>query len=676
MGEHCGEIVTLQLGHYSNCVGSHWWNLQNPLLSHNQNPDPQICSDVLFRRGETLKRQETYTPRLILLDLKDSLCPVQLEGCLYEDKETTHSTPAWKGGLTTHQEEPTQSNLFLEHIVTRSQTEIDSENNSRVTGHGVGNPVRKGTVSGITGGRAQCQGSREAGVGDHGRQVSGITGGRCRGSREAGVGDHGRQVSGIPRGRARCRGFREAGHSVGDPGRQCAVLGILCLLTMRVVLIIDPVTEVVGGDPRSIHNLERSLSTWSDFLQTNLHPKSACAVSHCSHGGEAHGLESFAQGLEILKDPTYLEMMEDRLHFFTEECDYLQGFQILCDLHSGFSGVGAQLTELLHDEYSGRGVLSWGSFPVPSSSRDIQRGMIQTMNSIMGIVRMSSLSSLFSPLTLSSSLGCRPGPPTPLPNLLYDAEVQYQSSAVLAVALDTLTAPYRMPSSPLSMVDLAEALTFCGRKVVATFSSLPFPIGCGCCLPDALLPHVTSAPWCSLSACGNINGSQRARCFSQSVVLRGVGTIKQSSNLGSDVRPRTALHSQATGQDVLQCYFQKLYPDTVSISHLLAAPCRLGSSFPQFFSPHVSEEGFMLEGASNQPSSVESVPVLTALQASEALHPMLRSLYTEVKRGDLRRYASFFTSGLEQDEWEEALHQLQSLTQCYRHDMQTDEDEE
>lgn len=41
-----------------------------------------------------------------------------------------------------------------------------------------------------------------------------------------------------------------------------------------------------------------------------------------------------------------------------------QGFQVLCDLHDGFSGVGAKVTELLYDEYSRKGILSWGLTPL------------------------------------------------------------------------------------------------------------------------------------------------------------------------------------------------------------------------------------------------------------------------------------------------------------------------
>lgn len=44
----------------------------------------------------------------------------------------------------------------------------------------------------------------------------------------------------------------------------------------------------------------------------------------------------------------------------------LQGFQILCDLHDGFSGLGAKAAELLlQDEYSGAGIITWGLLPGP-----------------------------------------------------------------------------------------------------------------------------------------------------------------------------------------------------------------------------------------------------------------------------------------------------------------------
>lgn len=41
-------------------------------------------------------------------------------------------------------------------------------------------------------------------------------------------------------------------------------------------------------------------------------------------GSETGRLEAFGQGESVLKEPRYLEELEDRLHFYVEECDYLQ----------------------------------------------------------------------------------------------------------------------------------------------------------------------------------------------------------------------------------------------------------------------------------------------------------------------------------------------------------------
>ncbi|NXP52578.1 MSTO1 protein, partial [Heliornis fulica] len=157
---------------------------------------------------------------------------------------------------------------------------------------------------------------------------------------------------------------------------------------------------------------------WSDYLNVRLHPKSVYVVRQYMHDGDCGCLEAFGQGESLLQDPGCIEELEDRLHFYVEECDYLQGFQVLCDLHSGFSGVGAKVTELLYDEYSGKGILTWGLTPATSNvgvnsnvnfplSQDFQKNFSRLMNTALGIVHLSRHSSLFCPLSLRGSLGIK-----------------------------------------------------------------------------------------------------------------------------------------------------------------------------------------------------------------------------------------------------------------------------
>ncbi|NWU71049.1 MSTO1 protein, partial [Pterocles burchelli] len=160
-----------------------------------------------------------------------------------------------------------------------------------------------------------------------------------------------------------------------------------------------------------------SVQLWSDYLNVQLHPKSIYVIRQYMHDGECGCLEAFGQGESLLQDPSCMEELEDRLHFYVEECDHLQGFQVLCDLHNGFSGVGAKVTELLYDEYSGKGILTWGLTPVLSNVgviqrldflfQDYQKNFYRLMNTALGIVHLSSHSSLFCPLSLSGSLGIK-----------------------------------------------------------------------------------------------------------------------------------------------------------------------------------------------------------------------------------------------------------------------------
>ncbi|KAL4674300.1 hypothetical protein H8959_018234, partial [Pygathrix nigripes] len=76
--------------------------------------------------------------------------------------------------------------------------------------------------------------------------------------------------------------------------------------------------------PKPLIPTEASIRVWSDFLRVHLHPRSICMIQKYNHDGEAGRLEAFGQGESVLKEPKYQEELEDRLHFYVEECDYLQ----------------------------------------------------------------------------------------------------------------------------------------------------------------------------------------------------------------------------------------------------------------------------------------------------------------------------------------------------------------
>ncbi|XP_064257607.1 protein misato homolog 1 isoform X2 [Passer domesticus] len=541
-----GEAVTLQLGHFSGCVGAHWWGLQAAALRRPAEP-AELRAAALLRFGRGPGGAESPAPRLVALELKGGV------GALGADGAGAEPPVSWDGPVADYRE--------------------------------------RGCPSRDTGSR-----------------------------------------------RGDAAGDRKGSAGAAGPGAAPAA------------------------------SQAPSVRLWSDYLNVQLHPRSLYVIRQYLHDGDCGCLEAFGQGESLLQDPACVEELEDRLHFFVEECDYLQGFQVLCDIHNGFSGVGAKVTELLHDEYSRKGILTWGLTPVLSTVADPQKSFYRLMNTALGIAHLSRHSSLFCPLSLSGSLGIKPEPPVTFPYIKYNASLNYHSSAILAAALDTLTAPYRLCSSQGSMLHFADSLTFSGRKVVAAWAALPFPALSGSSLPDVLSAH-QDVPWKLLSSWKEQKGSC---CFAQSAVLRGICQEK-SSCLG---QPRSPLHSCESPEEVLQHYFHTRFPGAFSTSHVLQQPCHTQPPFPQFFSPLLTRRGFLLDKAQGFSSAgVESMPVLAALQSCPGLQGLLRGLCRELRA---RRCSGSCAAGLEQDDFQEALEELRTLAQCYQTGSGADgsEDEE
>uniref|UniRef100_A0A8C5HN12 Protein misato homolog 1 n=1 Tax=Gouania willdenowi TaxID=441366 RepID=A0A8C5HN12_GOUWI len=445
-----------------------------------------------------------------------------------------------------------------------------------------------------------------------------------------------------------------------DSGKDTSVLMVPFLCSGS--LSMDTVNSRLQRVQHS-YRLEGSVKVWSDFLRIHLHPRTISIIHQYNHDGEAHRLEAFSQGESLLQGAV-LDELEDKLHFFVEECDYLQGFQVLCDMADGFAGFGSKVTEMLQDSYSGRGILTWGTAPV---SYTPVKDIYHLLNCTLATVHMANNSSFFCPLTLRGGLGRRPSSPVSFPHLSYDPSLWFHSSSVLALALDALTVSYRLRDNSVPMWQLADTLAVSGRKVVAAYGAVPFPMMHGSSLPDTLSSWTDAPPWKPLSACSEMSDG---RCYGQWATLRGYGDQSLISALPPGTPPTTILHSLPSGEDVLGSYIRSFYPTSPLALQLLATPSKLTPPYPQIFSPQVDAQGFLQSPTPSLSSSpVSSVPVLTSLQSNPALQSWLSELHRSTSTLDIRRVApSFLSQGLESSDYDEALEQLRVLARCYRDD--------
>lgn len=91
-------------------------------------PAAQIDSDVLFRQGETLHGEGTYTPRLVLWDLSGALGGVSAGGSLYHDRHHSAAVVStWAGRQEVHRAAPVPKSRFAAELENEAEGQEEEE---------------------------------------------------------------------------------------------------------------------------------------------------------------------------------------------------------------------------------------------------------------------------------------------------------------------------------------------------------------------------------------------------------------------------------------------------------------------------------------------------------------------------------------------------------------------
>ncbi|XP_029645942.1 protein misato homolog 1 [Octopus sinensis] len=573
------EVITLQLGHYANYVGTHWWNIQESSFEYDPSKvsgPSEINHDVLYREGKNLNGQVTFTPRLILWDLKGSLHCLKKEGTLYDFRIKNRPTE-WHGNVTVKKKPKIEKNEFLKDIEKQEECyHVPSEYEEMET-ESAENSKEMETLEEINK-REETDGNEECNSGD------------------------------------------------------------------------------------KIYNLDDSTEVWSDFLNIHLHPKTINIINDYTHKSEEQPFDVFGSGYETMSGTDIWAEMEDRLHYFTEECDMLQGFQILVDAHNAFTGAASSVLEYLQDEFSSKSLLTFGLSPTNFANTD--RSGHHVINAALCYYQLPMQSSLFVPLSLSTSGWPSTSPSSPVyrkfPHVNYKPHLDYHGSAILAASLDTCTLPYRLRDKQTHMKDISHSLNSMSRKVAALCSTIPFPLGEDSSLIESLMQMGDQVPWTSISPYVNTE----TKPWMTSTTLRGIpNSMTKSDNISAEFAP---LLSQCnTRDDVLKLYLSETMPSSLNAGCSVSSPCHLASSFPHIFTPNITSQGFISTMLRPPLQAVSTVPAMSSLQSTKDSGEMVGMLYEEAKKVNLKRFHRFLAAGLEEDEFKECLNELANLSENY-----------
>ncbi|XP_050403855.2 protein misato homolog 1 isoform X2 [Patella vulgata] len=554
------EIVTLQIGHYSNFIGAHWWNLQESTFLYDagrEKGDDCVNHDILFREGITFQGAVTYTPRLVAIDLKGSLNTLNRSGGLYEDGR--EDEVKWSEDVTLHEAMSGPKNEYL----TDLEMECEESTSKR-----------------------KCDYSKENEDEDL---------------------------------------LREAKREAND--------------------------EIFGP---KFYQLNDDIRVWSDYMRTYLHPKSIHIINEYMHADEQRPFSVFGMGQHVFSDPDIFEQVEDRIRFFVEGCDQLQGFHILADACDGFAGSASCFLQYLEDEFHSKSRLTFGVTPPTLPDSTALDRCNRIINHALSYEKMCEYSSLYIPLSLATSLWRKIGAPQKFPYLQYKPELHYHTGAILASAVDTMTMPYRREDNSVHITDITQSFSTLGRKLASLSSSLPYVMAEDeQTFADSLMLLGDKSPWRSLSP--HIHNSVSPDV--QSCVVRGIPSDRLKS--------RKSLLDKSSLSDILQQYLTDVYSNTQNSGCIMKESCCVSAPFPHIFTPDINRLGFLSSSPRLPKQGVEKVPVMTSLQSSSEISNLFTSLHEETSRFNIRKNHRFLDEGLDEDAFKVVLDNLQTLGSCY-----------
>lgn len=264
-------------------------------------------------------------------------------------------------------------------------------------------------------------------------------------------------------------------------------------------------------------------------------------------------------------------------------------FQVLLDSTDGFAGLASSCLEHLQDDY-GKSTLA---FPLIDSQicDPSSKDLIKSLNIALCWNKLTDLSSLYSPLSLSKTGWTQPGDPRQFSNLSYDINNRYQSSALLATALDTLTMRYRHKKHTMSALsDLCSDLNKLGRKAAATSLCLPFPMRRKKDLID-VLDQLEGDLWTSLTPC-EISKDKSM----QSLALRGVPEERLKRPMHEAKRQISLpAYRCSTVHEMMSLYLAASCYATATYLVTSEQPMKIKPPYPRIFNYNVYENGDVAE---------------------------------------------------------------------------------
>ncbi|TDG40594.1 hypothetical protein AWZ03_012991 [Drosophila navojoa] len=418
------------------------------------------------------------------------------------------------------------------------------------------------------------------------------------------------------------------------------------------------------------YKLADTCSSWADYLYARYHPRSLNVLRGMQRQTDVQVLGTQVAGVELWQSVAFNDDFCDRIRMYAEECDALQGFQLLFDIDDGFSGLATKCLEHLNDEYSRASYVLPLHYPrnISYAQADPRTAhSIRVVNSVLSYYHLSEQATMFTPLsTLETIWRNTTSQSRRMPGLHWQPDNLYQSSAILAAYLDTVTMGYRLRNTPESLLRFCERVTPANRNMTAAGLSLPLGMEQEQDLIDFLDGSNNSSLLTQLTP-GCEPGDSHVV---QSIVARGIphSRLKRPVDQAGPQLRMAAYKCESVSQ-MLLLYYQCAYHG--SVTHAASMPLPLNTKLPfpyEIFDAGIAADGFKLLGQAEREKDirVRSAPALAAVQSSSKLGAHLDTLHGQTHRVQLVKLHSYTQSGFEKEEYDTALDKLLEFRDNYK----------
>ncbi|TID17827.1 protein DML1 [Venturia nashicola] len=188
-----------------------------------------------------------------------------------------------------------------------------------------------------------------------------------------------------------------------------------------------------------------SVRFWSDYNRVFYHPRSLVQLNvptaHLAapNPNQLSPFDRWDVGEDLFAtEDLEHELLDRDLRPFVEECDQMQGFQVIAGADDAWAGFASKYLEALIDEFGRKSVWVWGLEEARQAGRE--KRLQQLINTSRSFQTLASQASLYIPLSNIPS-GISPS------YLNLSTDSAWNTSALQAAAYESITLPSRLRST-------------------------------------------------------------------------------------------------------------------------------------------------------------------------------------------------------------------------------------